>query len=109
MTARDASIWDRPVKVRPYCTDEPIRAIQNISLRCPRGTGRNQTRTTAASVNRVPIRNRGGNSPRPAFAIVKPSPQISGTLAAMNKSRVFNQIGLKVPAIILQQESGSVA
>ena len=90
MTAKEASIWDRPVKVRPYWIDEPIRAIQKISLRWPRGIGRNQITSAAAKVNRIPIRNRGGNSARPAFAIVKPNPQMSGTLAAMNTSRVFN-------------------
>ena len=87
MTASEASIIDRPVKVRPYWMVDPTRAIQKRSLRQPLGMGTNHSRSRAATKKRMLIRNNGGNSTKAALDSVNPRPQVSGTQMASNRSR----------------------
>ena len=70
-----------------YCVVFAIREAKNIFLRKPFGIGNHQTKSNATKVNRKPINRKGGKYSIAGFAITKPNPKKTGTIAAINESR----------------------
>ena len=82
-----ASIMANPLKTSPYCNVAEITAISVRLRQCPRGSGTNQTRTSAAIPKRIPISSSGGKCDRPSLASANPKPQVIGTSMAMRRWR----------------------